>query len=864
MQGTRAVNKVETAPAAWRRVIGPAAALALCVLALYALHSELRTYRLHDIRHALQALPLGSLGLAGLLTALSYIVMTGYDVLALRYVGQPLAYRKTALASFMSYAFSNNMGFSVLTGGSVRYRLYGAWGVMALDVARISLFCSFTFLLGLFAFGSLVFLLFPFALPSGLHLPFATTRPLGVIFAAVVAAYAGLSLFRRTPLRVWALEFPVPPWRLAGAQALVASLDWALAGSTLYVLLPHGSGLGLSHFLAVFILAQVAGIVSQVPGGLGVFETLVLLLLAPVMKAPDVVAALLAFRAIYYLAPLSVATTLLGAREFFRKRQALLAAAYAVGHWTFGAVPAVMALLTFLAGATLLFSGATPDLAWHARHVAVRLPVPLVEVSHFAGSVAGVGLLVLARGIRRRLDAAYLLTVVLLAAGALFSLTKGFVYQESLALLAVLAALAACRRSFTRRASLLSGQLTAGWIVSVGAVLFATVGLTLFAYKHVEYTSDLWWRFALDAQAPRSLRALVGAACALLAFALGRLLQPTRPRLAPPTPEVTGKVEAVVRRSADTSDNLALLGDKSFLFSESGNAFIMYGVQHRSWIAMGDPVGPAEEWPELLWRFREECHAHAGWPVFYEVACDHLNLYLDLGLNLLKLGEDARVALPAFTIEGGSRSVLRVAKRRVERNGYTFGMIPAEQTAALLPELRRVSDAWLESKHTREKHFSLGRFDEAYVRRFPVAVVRGPDGRIVAFATVWESAGREELSVDLMRHVPDAPNGLMDFLFIHLMLRGHAEGYQWFNLGMAPLSGLPQHELAPLWNRLGGFLFRHGEHFYNFQGLRRYKDKFGPEWRPRYLASPGGLALPQVLGDLSALISGGLGGLVGK
>ena len=104
----------------------------------------------------------------------------------------------------------------------------------------------------------------------------------------------------------------------------------------------------------------------------------------------------------------------------------------------------------------------------------------------------------------------------------------------------------------------------------------------------------------------------------------------------------------------------------------------------------------------------------------------------------------------------------------------------------------------------------------------------------------------------------------MDYLFIRLMLYGRDAGYRWFNLGMAPLSGLPQHELAPLWNRLGGFLFRHGEHFYNFQGLRRYKEKYGPEWRPRYLASPGGLALPRVLCDLSVLISGGVSGLVGK
>lgn len=854
-----------TRPIPKRRLVAwPTLAIPLCALVLYGLHHELKAYHFREIRNAVAAIPASSLGLAGLLTLLGYLVLTGYDVLALRYIGNPLPYRKTAFASFLSYAFSNTLGFGMLTGGSVRYRLYGSWGIQALDIARIVLFCTLTFMLGLFTFGALIFLLCPLNIPPELNMPFATTRPLGALFLMSVSAYFGASLVLRRPLRIWALEFPAPRPLLGSAQALLAVLDWTLAGSTLYLLLPRGASLPLAHFMTVFLLAQVAGIVSQIPGGLGVFETVMILLLSPLLKTPDIAAALLAFRLIYYWVPLAVATGVMGVNELARKRQKLVATALFVGHWTSGMAPSVMGALTFVSGASLLFSGATPDLAWHTHHGQAPLPLTLVELSHFAGSVVGVWLLVLSRGIWLRLDAAYLLTGVLLALGAVFSLLKGFVYHESLALLAVLAALMACRHNFTRKSSLLSGEFSAGWIASVGAVLLATVWLTLFAYKHVEYRSDLWWRFAFDAQAPRSLRALVGAACGILAGALARLVQPARTEPDRPTQDDLETVADIVRQSPETSDNLALLGDKSFLFSESRKAFIMYRIERRSWITMGDPVGPVEEWPELLWRFRERCHQHAGQPVFYEVGCDHLSFYLDLGMNLLKLGEDARVSLPDFTIEGAAASALRAAKNRAERIGYIFEMLPVERVPEVLPELRSVSDAWLELKHTREKHFSLGRFDEGYVRRFPVAVVRSPAGRIEAFATVWATEKKEELSVDLMRHLPEAPNGLMDDLFISLMLFGKAEGYRWFNLGMAPLSGLPQHELAPLWNRLGGFLFRHGEHFYNFQGLRRYKAKYGPKWRPRYLASPGGLILPQVLRDLSSLISGGVGGIIGK
>src|SRR5262249_47305142 len=155
----------------------------------------------------------------------------------------------------------------------------------------------------------------------------------------------------------------------------------------------------------------------------------------------------------------------------------------------------------------------------------------------------------------------------------------------------------------------------------------------------------------------------------------------------------------------------------------------------------------------------------------------------------------------------------------------------------------------------------LGFFEKEYIRRFPVAVVRR-GRRIVSFSNLWATANREELSVDLMRHRTDAPNGVMDFMFLHLMLWGQTQGYKTFNLGMPPLSGLENRSLGTVWNRVGALAYRFGENFYNFQGLRQYKEKFDPVWEPMYLASPGGLALPRILTNLATLISGGLRGVV--
>jgi phosphatidylglycerol lysyltransferase len=174
--------------------------------------------------------------------------------------------------------------------------------------------------------------------------------------------------------------------------------------------------------------------------------------------------------------------------------------------------------------------------------------------------------------------------------------------------------------------------------------------------------------------------------------------------------------------------------------------------------------------------------------------------------------------------------------------------------------MRAVSDAWLLAKSTREKAFSLGSFDEGYISRFPVATVR-VEGRIVAFANLWLAAAGTEYSVDLMRYDPDhAPPDCMEYLFLKLILWGQEQGYTRFGLGMAPLAGLEAGPLAPLWAKVGAAVYRYGEHFYNFQGLRAFKDKFDPVWEARYLASPGGTALPRILAGVSTLVSGSLRG----
>src|SRR5262245_41922184 len=843
--------------------VGPLLGLVLFALAITILHHELAAYRFHDVLGHLRAIPAPRLAAAGLLTALGYLSLTGYDTLAFRWIKSPLGYSKIALASFIAYAFSHNVGLSFFGGSAVRYRMFTSWGVAPGELARAISFNVITFWLGFFTLGGLVLALDPIRFPGEWHPLVATSRPLGIAFVSIAVFYLLLSLRRERRLRVRGFEIELPGPGTSTAQLAISSLDWTLAASVFVALLPPTPGLSFGHALGAFLLAQVAGVVSHVPAGLGVFETVMVLLLSTWLPGDVVLGTAVAYRLVYYLMPMAFAITLFAGFEMLERSESVRRAGSLLARWAPELVPRAFTITIFAAGVVLLLSGATPAAPGRVEALDRLLPLPVLELSHLLASVTGVALLLLARAIQQRVDVGYVLTLALLAAGAVFSLLKGLDWEEALLLGTMCLALLPCRRFFYRRSSLLGQSFTPGWITGIALVLLGTGFVVLLAYRHVEYSNDLWWQFALDSHAPRSLRALAGGSLVLGFFALARLLRPSPPPEAPPSDADLVRALTIARRAPRAAAYLAMLGDKQLLFHESGEGFVMYGVSGRSWVSLGDPVGPAAVREELAWRFHEAADAHGGVTVFYEVGADDLPLYLDLGLSLRKLGEEARVPLADFSLAGGSRKSLRQSKARAEREGGSFELLPADAVPAHLDEIEAVSKAWIASKNTREKRFSLGYFERGYLSRTPLAVVKR-GGRIVAFANVLAGDAREEFTIDLMRYDNDAPVGVMEYLFTELMLWGHAEGFRWFSLGMAPLSGFEHHRLAPLWNRLGALLYRHGENFYNFRGLRGFKAKFDPVWEPRYLASPGGLTLPLVLTQVASLISGGVAGVVAK
>lgn len=846
------------------RSLAPFAGVALFVGGLVVLHGELSAYGYGEILAEIRSLPARRLLAALALTVVSFGVLSGYETLAVRYAAAPVRYSRVIFASFLGYAFSQALGSPLLTGAPVRYRLYTAWKLSSDEITRIVGFYTATSWIGALVVVGAALLAGPGSSPASWPLSPTAGVVSGLLCVGLVASYLLWTLVASGPLRIRSWKIPVPSPGLAAGQMAVGVLDWLVGAAVLYVLLPSGHGLGYLEFVALFTVALGLGQMSLVPGGLGVFEAILILLLPEAVREGGLVASLVGYRTIYFLLPLVLAAGAVGGYELSRRREAVGKTVDILGRGISTVVPLVLAGLVFLAGVFLLMTGALPlseaRLAWFAR----ALPLPVLELSHFLGSLVGGALLILAWGLRQRLDAAYRLTVILLGVGAVLSVSRGLGWLETGGLLLILGILLPARREFFRKSSLLSELPSRHWLTLVTIALASMVWLGLLVHRRVDLTTELWWEFTLRGDAPRFLRASVGVAVLLLGYGLARLLRPGPADASGGLGEgLPPAVDQVVATSERAHAALIYLGDKRVLLSHSGAAFVMYGVEGRSWVSLGDPVGAADDYDELVWRFRELVHRHAGWPVFYQAHPEFLPLYADVGLSAVKLGEEAYVPLGGFSLEGSARKGLRKTVRKADETGADVEIVPREQTEALLPELREVSDAWLEEKEAREKGFSLGFFSEEYLRRTPIAVLR-LDGRVVAFLNVLAGGNREELSADLMRYRAEAPPSSMEYLFVRLMLWGAENGYRRFSLGMAPLAGLETGPLSPLWNRVGAAVFRYGEHFYNFRGLRAYKGKFDPVWEPRYLVTPGGLAFPRILANLATLVGGGVRGVLAR
>lgn len=840
----------------WLRYTPALIAFLMFLFAAKVLSQELSSIHFADVMTQLHNVTWFKVSLALVFTVISYFSLTNYDRLALKYINHELTIWKTRAISFTAFAVGHSVGIAAISGGSIRYRAYSTAQLSAIEIASVIAFCTLTFGVGASLLLGITLLLESTSSLSGLGISVFSLKLLAIVFIAITSVYLLLSVIKKQPLRIGQWSFSLPNKSIAFQQVLFASVDLLAAAATLYILLPDTMQLSYPVLLGAYLIAIFLGVMSSVPGGIGVFEGTLLLLLPEVPKV-ELLGAIIAYRVIYYLLPLGLAIVLMSIHEFGIHRQRVTQALTKSTDWISNIAPQLLGTLVFITGVGLLISGSLPSVQSRLNLLSSFIPLSLLETSHLLNSVIGVGLLIVARGLFQRLKSAHHIALFLLITGMIVALGKGLDIEESVSLAVIALIIWVSREEFYRPAVLLDQRFSLHWLLTIIAVVAASIWLGLFVHQHVEYRDALWWKFAFNADAPRMLRAGLVSTLTIAAFGLFQLTRPAAPSPQPVTLADLTKAKKIIELSNSAHSNVALSGDKRFLFHPSNEAFIMYQVSGDSWISMGDPVGNPLQFESLVWQFRELSHHYADRCVFYQVSEQHLPLYIDMGLSLSKLGEEGLISLTDFSLEGSHRGELRQARNKAARNGATFEVIPKALVPDVIEQLKHISDQWLTDKSAHEKGFSLGTFQVEYLQNFDIAVIK-VNGEITAFANLWPSGDKTELSIDLMRYSDQAPRGVMDYLFTELLLWGQAQGYQWFSLGMAPLSGLDTHPLASIWNKVGNTIFKMGEDFYNFDGLRRYKQKFAPEWKPLYLAAPGGLAFPRVLIDATLLISGGL------
>ena len=614
----------------------------LLIGAIYVVQREFRHLNVRDVGHALSAIPTKSLLLSAGFTIVAYGVLTFYDKLATIYAGHRVAFYRTAFASFCAYALAHNLGFAAVSGAAVRYRLYAHWGLTPVQIGKVVAFCSLTFGLGGMSLGGAILFGEPGAVPYlGSHLPHWAFWLAGVALWTVVGGYITLSS-RYPEIHIRGRTIELPHWRMALIQVALATVDVAVTASIFYALLPHAEGLTWLRFLAIYLGSYAAGLAANVPGGLGVFDTAVLLGLEPYLPAPVALGAIAVFRLYYYIVPLFLAGAMFAANEVLVRRRALGTGALpgqqletskpGQPRWSEPdfAVAASTGTVA-LCGAMLLSIGVLdthPDYSWIDPDFASFA----ASAGQYVPSLIGTALMVLAIGLSQRVTLAWGATIMALLAGAAVTALQG--EPDLVPAILVLAALSVApfRDAYYRHARLLSNPLRASTLLPLFALLGSVVWLASFEPKVRNLAQSSWWAVVLSRNAPAPIRAAVGLAVLLALAALWGIMRPGRVRALPWNGEGRLRYAAFGALPPAMADGL-VLGEAS----RSGIPFRRIGGVL---LGLGDPAGAENDRVSAIWRLRDLALQEGRDAAVWRVGSELLKIYGDLGLTALPLGAD--------------------------------------------------------------------------------------------------------------------------------------------------------------------------------------------------------------------------------
>ena len=606
--------------------------------AVFVVQHEFSHLKLTDIKLALAAIPHRALVISFGATVLSYVVLTFYDRLGTIYAGHPVKYRRVAFASFCAYALSHNLGFSAVSGAAVRYRLYSHWGLAPVQIAKVVGFCSLTFGLGGLVLGGWVLWFEPMSIPFFSRiLPSWAFYSIGTLMWLTVGTYVAISSVAKT-VRLRGHQFKLPTWRMAAVQVALASMDVAVTAAIFYTLLPPTPGLTYLRFLACYLASYSAGLLASLPGGIGVFDTAMLLGLEPYLSAPVILGAILIFRLYYYIIPLFLAGTLFASNELLLRGGALLKsgaiarATQTVGRisepdFAVGAATGVVAIC----GALLLSLGVIdvqPDLTWIDPDFADMA----ASTGQFVPSLIGAALMVLAIGLSQRVTLAWGGTVGLLLIAAAYTAAQRDPIWIPAVLVLSAVLVAPFRDAFYRHARLLTSTLKTDVLVPLLALAACVLALASFEPATRRLAENSWWELVLSPDLPNGLRVVMALAVLLGLLALWRLLRPGHVTCLPWAGEGRLRYAALGADPPATADGLVM--------GEAGRAGIPFRRLGRVMLGIGDPAGAPTDRISAIWRLRDLALQEGLDPAVWRAGPTLLKVYGDLGLTAIPLASD--------------------------------------------------------------------------------------------------------------------------------------------------------------------------------------------------------------------------------
>ena len=616
---------------------------------------------------------------------------------------------------------------------------------------------------------------------------------------------------------------------------LVSVLDWACVIS-FFLLVGYilGYNLPIYDMIPLFMIAITIGIMSMIPGSLGSFDLIMVSGLVGLgIDKAQALSWLLVFRLFYYILPFCLGVVLFLKNMGSRLNEKYLGIPQKVIE-ALSTIILVWGLRLF--GFFLIVSAIVPQELGHLPLLKELSPSTGQFVFQLPSIVLGVLFFLLARIVKRRLKFTLALMTGLGLVSIVYLNIGSFSLISSIFLIKLLSLIWWKKDTFVRRHYIYAWEDCCKDIIYIGGTLFLTLLLLghlnphhVFQLNHLSHVITHWLYLLSVSLVLVSLYVLLLRKSNQMKENFGEVFDKQR---------YQDFITTIPNINLDAA--LAFLGDKYlYWYQEDGQDKVVFqfAIENNKYVVMSDPLAQPGYLEKALSQFLADAEVANVAVIFYEVNQETTLLLHEYGYGFMKFGETAQVPLEKFTIEGKHGKKFRTVVNKLENKGYQFEVLQPPFDKELLNDLKEISDSWLDGR--QEKGFSLGYFDEKYIQLAPIALVRDEENKVQAFVTFLASNGPEEASIDLMRYdLKTAPNGIMDYLFVKLLLHFKEEGVIFFDLGMAPLSNVGTEKHSFLQEKVAYLIYAFTNRFYSFSGLRQYKQKFSPVWMPRYIAYP--------------------------